>query len=245
MVEVFPDAAALMRGAALRFVSAASSSIARSGRCVVALSGGSTPAALYDLLASEFRSGVDWSRVQLCFGDERCVPPNHADSNYRMARERLLERVQVPAGNVHRIEGELEPQAAAAKYEALLRKLFDTPAGPPAVESGKRFDLVLLGLGEDGHTASLFPGTKAVEEAERWVVPVFVKRLNAWRVTLTTPVFDAAAEVCFLVSGAGKSGTLRRVLKDPVAPQRLPAQVIAPHHGTLRWLVDSAAAIEL
>ena len=177
-------------------------------------------------------SSVMWSRVQVLWGDERCVPPHHAESNYRMARETLLDRVPVPTANVHRIHGEDDPTIAAADYETTLRALL-------------RIDLVLLGLGEDGHTASLFPGSAAVHEQTRWVMPARATAASMWRITLTPAVINAAAEVVFIVSGAAKAGILRRVLEGPRRPQSLPAQAIAPTNGRVRWCVDAAAAAEL
>ena len=216
------------------------------GRFVVALSGGSTPKRLYALLATAAYAGrVDWSRVHVFWGDERCVPPDDPASNYRMAREALLSRVPVPEGNVHRMRGEDDPGSAAAAYERELREIFVTPDGPPACIPGRRFDLVLLGMGDNGHTASLFPGTPAVREAERWVLAQYVEAVSMWRVTLTPVVINAAAEVTFLVSGGDKAEMLRRVLKGPHVPDALPAQAIAPGHGRLRWLVDAAAAADL
>jgi len=164
------------------------------------------------------------------------VPPDHPDSNYRMTREALLDRVQVPASNVHRIHGEDPPAAAAAAYEEDLRRVFSTP--------GACFDLVLLGMGDNGHTASLFPGLAAVQERERWVVAEYVAEVSMWRVTLTPPVINAAGDVVFLVSGAGKASMLHRVLEGASEPVALPAQAIVPRGGAT-WLVDRAAAREL
>jgi len=237
-VAVLPSAAALADAAAGRFVAAAGDAIASHGQFIVALSGGSTPRDTYLLLGTEaLLSRVMWSRVQVLWGDERCVPPDHIESNYRMARETLLDRVPVPAANVHRIHGEDDPATAAEVYEATLRALLRTP--------GARIDLVLLGLGEDGHTASLFPGSAAVHEQTRWVMAAHAPAASMWRVTLTPAVINAAAEVLFLVSGGGKAGILRRVLEGPRRLQDLPAQAIAPSNGRLRWCVDTAAAAEL
>jgi len=237
-VAVLPSAAALAEAAARRFVAAARDAIDSHGQFVVALSGGSTPRDTYRRLGTDaLVSGVMWSRVQVLWGDERCVPPDHAESNYRMARETLLERVPVPAANVHRIHGEDDPATAAEVYEATMRALLRTP--------GARIDLVLLGLGDDGHTASLFPGSAAVQEQTRWVMAAHAPAASMWRVTLTPAVINAAAEVLFLVSGGGKAGILRRVLEGPRRLEELPAQAIAPSSGRLRWCVDTAAAAEL
>jgi len=232
-VTVLPSADALAEAAAGRFVAAAEDAVASHGQFIVALSGGSTPRDTYLRLASEaLVSKVMWSRVQILWGDERCVPPHNVDSNYRMARETLLDRVPVPAANVHRIHGEDDPATAAAAYEATLRAL-------------ARIDLVLLGLGEDGHTASLFPGGAAVHEHTRWVMAARAAAGSMWRITLTPAVINAAAEVLFLVSGGAKAGILRRVLEGPRRPDELPAQAIAPSNGRVRWCVDAAAAADL
>lgn len=245
-LEVFDTTAGLMEAAAGAFVRAAADAVATTGRFVVALSGGSTPNALFDLLASgTWAARVDWPRVHVFWGDERCVPPSDPESNYRSARERLLDRVPVPASHVHRMRGETDPIAAAASYEHELRAELTTPSGPPRTVPGARFDLVLLGMGPDGHTASLFPGTAVVRESERWVVAHLVEKVSMWRLTLTPLVIDAAAEVVFLVAGRDKAPTLKRVLEGPYAPDLLPSQVIAPEAGRLRWLVDAAAASEL
>ena len=234
---MLPSAAALADAAARRFVAAASDAIDSRGQFVVALSGGATPRGTYRLLATEaLVSRVTWSRVQVLWGDERCVPPNDVESNYRMARETLLDRVPIPAANVHRIHGEDDPTAAAEAYEATLRALLGTPA---------RIDLVLLGLGDDGHTASLFPGSAAVHEQTRWVMAAHARAASSWRITLTPAVINAAAEVLFLVSGGAKAGILRRVLEGPRRPEEMPAQAIAPSNGRARWCVDAAAAAEL
>lgn len=186
--------------------------------------------------------------MHVCWGDERCVPPEDPASNYRMAREALLDHVPIPATNVHRIRGEGDPPTVAAAYEQELRTLFATPEGPPPRRPGARFDLVLLGMGNDGHTASLFPGTPAVHEtgaAAPWVLAQHVASVSAWRVTLTPALINAAADVLFLVSGAEKAPVLRAVLTGPYQPDLLPAQVIALDAGRLRWLVDAAAGAEL
>ena len=235
-----------MQAAAEYFVARAETAMPAAGRFVVALSGGSTPKRLYMLLATAAYAGrVDWSRVHVFWGDERCVPPDDPASNYCMAREALLTRVPVPEENVHRMRGEDDPESAAAAYERELREIFVTPDGLPACIPGRRFDLVLLGMGDNGHTASLFPGTPAVREAQRWVMAQYVKAVSMWRITLTPAVINAAAEVIFLVSGGAKAGMLRRVLKGPHVPDALSAQAIAPRDGRLRWLVDAAAAADL
>jgi 6-phosphogluconolactonase len=240
VIEVCPTPAALMETGADRFIAAAGEAVRRAGRFAVALSGGQTPRSLYERLAApEQAARVEWSRVLVFWSDERCVPPDHPESNYRMAREALLDKVPIPPENVHRIRGEDEPWRAADAYEEELRRVFGAGDRPP------RLDLVLLGLGADGHTASLFPGGNAVRETRRWVVAERVPALASWRVTLTPVLIDEALEVIFLVSGREKAPALRRVLEGPRDPVAIPAQAIAPRSGSLRWLVDAAAASEL
>jgi len=245
-VAPFPTADAVVADAAGRFVSVAAQAVRGTGRFVVALAGGSTPKRLYERLATpEYATRVDWAHTHVFFGDERCVPPDDPASNYRMTRLALLDRVPVPAANVHRMRGEDDPTAAAGAYERELRALFATPDGPPSVRSDGRFHLVLLGMGSNGHTASLFPGLTAVRERERWVMAEYVAEVAAWRITLTPPILNAAAQVVFLVLGADKAPMLKRVLQGPARPDDLPAQSIAPRDGTLTWLVDADAARDL
>lgn len=245
-IEVSPDSAALMHAAADGFVTAAAQAIRTTGRFAVALSGGSTPKRLFALLATNaYATRIDWPRVHVFWGDERCVPPADVSSNFRMAREALLAHVPVAEQNAHRIHGEDEPAVAAAAYEQELRALFRTPAGAPQLRPGARFDLILLGMGDNGHTASLFPGLTAVREATRWVMAEYVAEVSMWRVTLTPVVINAAAEVAFLVSGREKAAMLQRVLEGPHQPDTLPAQVVALRDGRLRWCVDADAAAAL
>jgi len=245
-IRTYPDAASLARAAAEHFVTLTTAAIATHGQFVVVLSGGSTPRATYTLLASdEFAGRVDWPRVHIFWGDERCVPPDHPESNYRMARETLLDHVPLPTRNVHRLPDEMEPEQAAGEYERTLRSFFaQQPRGKETRDDGPtpRFDLVLLGMGEDGHTASLFHGTAALHEQTRWVVAHYVDKLSAWRVTLTPVAINAAAHVTFVVSGAGKAERLREVLDGPHQPDVLPAQIVRPTDGRLLWLADAAAA---
>jgi len=236
--SVFPDLNSLVASAAEQVVTLAGAAIAARGRFAIGLSGGSTPRPLYELLASPaFASRIDWTNVHVFWGDERCVPPDHPDSNYRMARETLLDHVPLPPDNIHRLAGELDPATAAADYEAHLRAFF---AGDG--EAGPRFDLLLLGMGDDSHTASLFPGTAALGETERWAAANYVEKLDAWRLTLTPPALNAAAEIMVLVSGASKADAFHAVLSGPTDPDKYPAQVLNPNNGRLRWLVDSEAA---
>jgi 6-phosphogluconolactonase len=245
-VEIFPTKAELTAAAAERFIVAADAAIAATETFSVALSGGETPRALYAALASpEYASRVQWPRVHVFWGDERCVRPEDGESNYRMAREALLDRVPIRDANIHRIRGEDAPGDAAELYERDLRRAFETPTGPPRSEPGARFDLVLLGLGANGHTASLFPQLQAVREKTRWAMAENVDTLQMWRITLTPLIFNQASEILFIVSGREKAAILRRVLYGAREINELPAQAIAPVDGRLSWLVDAAAATEL
>ena len=234
------DAAELAQKAAEQWVVLAQQAIANSERFTVALSGGSTPKTLYSLLASpEYRGRVDWLRVHLFWGDERCVPPDHPESNYRMVREALLSRIQIPPENIHRMAGEKDPAAGAAEYEQELHNFFQTNGAAP------HFDLGLLGLGEDGHTASLFPGTPAPDETHKLVTTVYVERLNAHRLTITLPVINAGAQVSFLVAGESKSAIVKAILGKDSKPSQYPAGQVNPVTGKLTWFVteDAAAGI--
>jgi 6-phosphogluconolactonase len=235
-VFVFDSPELVAEGAAERFIDFARESITQRGRFSVALAGGNTPRRVYELLASErFKGRVEWPKVHLFFGDERCVPPDQPDSNYRMANEALITHVPIPPANVHRMAGEGEPSVSAALYETQLRQYFGNVTWPA-------FDLVFLGLGKDGHTASLFPKTKALTEEDRWVAANWVESLGAHRLTLTVPVLNHARRIIFLVTGSDKAKTLKEVLMSPRDPLRLPAQFIDPSEGTCHWLVDSEAA---
>lgn len=241
-LRIFADVEALNQAAAQEWVRCAREAVAERGRFTVALSGGSTPKRLYQLLAAEpFRSQIDWSRIEVFWGDERCVPPDHADSNYRMAREAMLNHVPIPAEHIHRIEAERTDRDAAARdYEMVLARVFGVAASaePPAL------DLILLGMGPDGHTASLFPHTQALQEKRRWVVANPVPQLHTERITLTRPILNRGREVLFLVAGADKAERLAEVLADPADPNRLPSQSIQPD-GQLVWFVERAAAASL
>jgi 6-phosphogluconolactonase len=244
-VEIAADSAALAHAATGHFVGLAEAAIAARGRFLVALSGGSPPRAAYALLATPgCAARVRWAQVHIFWADERCVPPDSPDSNYRLARETLLDRVPIPAGHVHRLAGERPPAEAAARYERTLRDVFVPPGEGDADRDlpPPRFDLIVLGLGADGHTASLFPGTLALRERQRWVVANYVEKLQAWRLTLTLPVLNAAANVIFLVSGKEKAERLKHVLEDPLRPEVPPAAMVNPSAGNLLWLVDAAAA---
>lgn len=232
-IRVATDPQALARMAAEHLVQSAEEAFALQGRFSLALAGGSTPRALYTLLAdAPFKDRIDWSRVHIFFGDERCVPPDHPDSNYRMASESLLSKVPIPAEQVHRMRGEIAPEAAAAEYDARLRSFFRTI----------RPDLILLGLGDDSHTASLFPHTPALAPTDRLCVSNWVEKLKTHRITLTAPFINSAREVMFLVAGKSKAPAVKNVLEGMPDPNRLPAQMIDPADGRLLWFMDVAAA---
>lgn len=238
-VRVFDDPEAVARAAASRFAEIAFEAVSERGAFSVALAGGSTPRRIYDLLAGEeWRVRVEWEKAHIFFGDERAVPADHADSNYRMANEAMLSRLPIPKTNVHRIEGRGDASANASLYEDEMRAYFGDCEWP-------RFDLVMLGMGDDGHTASLFPHTVALEERKVWAAANYVEKLNAWRITLTAPAINAARHVLFTVTGAGKAARLREVLKGERDPSRLPSQLIRPRDGALEWYLDRAAASEL
>ena len=241
-IQIYANAEALAEAAAEAFVRLAGESVAMQGSFSVALAGGSTPQMTYALLASEgYRERVDWEQVHVFWGDERCVPPTHMDSNYRRAYETLLGRVQLPEDHIHRIPADLEPEQAALAYEEELLTFFPSlPSDESRLRAG--FDLALLGMGDDGHTASLFPGTPAIFETTRWTAAHYVDRLGAWRVTLTPALLNRSAHVLFLVSGASKSQVLQRVLYGSEQPERYPAQIVRPISGSLTWMVDEEAA---
>lgn len=235
--QLYPTLDDLFHAAANRFVACAQLAIQLYGRFRVSLSGGSTPRGLYTLLASsKFLSQVDWNQVDFFWGDERCVPPEHMDSDFRMARESLFDHL--PQGSTYRIfrmKGEITPRMAANEYEEILKKEF-------ASSPNRTFDLLLLGMGEDGHTASLFPGTDPIFETIHWASAHYVQKLQSWRLTLTPPCLNRSETVLFLVSGAAKKDTLQKVLHGPYQPELYPAQIIKPISGDLTWMVDQAAS---
>ncbi|HET6845364.1 MAG TPA: 6-phosphogluconolactonase [Anaerolineales bacterium] len=236
-VRVFTDAEALSEAAATLFVETAADAIRRQGHCTVCLSGGTTPSRTYTLLAqSPRRDLVDWPRMHFFWGDERCVPPEDLHSNYRAAREILLSRVPVGMENVHRVRTELEPDLAAQDYALTLNRHAQAPRRWP------RWDLVLLGLGDDGHTASLFPHMARQPGLAAMAVEASEASPPGWRVTLTPEVLNDARRIVFLVQGAGKSAVVARVLYGASDPDTLPAQMIHPTDGELIWLLDSGAA---
>ena len=238
-VRVYPDPPAVARAAAELVAWTAAESIARQGTFSLVLSGGSTPRLLHQILADPaqpYRSKIDWPKVEIYFGDERAVPPDHPDSNYRMAQETLLSRVPIAPQNVHRIRGEINPEETAIDYGRLLKSRFGETGGP---------DLTLLGMGDDGHTASLFPHTPAIDETRHRAVAHFVEKSTtgpSWRITMTAPFINRSGTVAALITGAGKAQRLKEVLHGPRDPKRLPIQLITPRSGRLYWLVDQAAA---
>ena len=237
-VQVFPSSDTLNLAVVGEFERAAREAVAARGRFAVALAGGSTPRGVYLQLAAEGqRNRLPWERIHLFFGDERCVPPDHPESNYCMANESLLSRVPIPPANVHRLLGEEDPARAAAVAEAELREIMG--GGLP------KLDLVLLGLGPDGHTASLFPGTEALNESVRLVTANWVPKFNTHRLTMTLPVLNNAAEVIFLATGVEKAKVLAEVLRPSPNGPNHPARLVQPTHGRLLWLVDEAAASRL
>ncbi len=237
---VEPDAQALARRTAQHIVEQTERAVAARGRARIAISGGSTPRAAFALLADPTQPWIartPWAKLDLWWVDERCVPPDHPDSNYRMTREAMLDHVPLPAGQIHRIEGELEPETAAARYESELRNSFRLEGAEMP-----RFDVVALGMGTDGHTASLFPHTQALFELGRLAVANHVEAKESWRVTLTWPVINRAAHLFFLVAGADKAKILKDVWMGPKDVERLPSQFIYPEGGILTLLLDQAAA---
>lgn len=232
-IQMACDRDQLAKMAAGRIVEAAEGAIGKTGRFSLVLSGGSTPKALYELLAeAPYKDQVEWDKVHIFFGDERCVAPDHADSNYRMANEAMLSKLPIPPAQVHRMRGEIAPVDAAAEYDALLRSFFAID-GP---------DVVLLGLGDDAHTASLFPHTAALSADDKLCVSNWVEKLKATRLTMTASFLNRAHEVIFLVAGATKADAVRQVLEGESDPDRLPAQRIKPSDGQLIWLLDVQAA---
>jgi 6-phosphogluconolactonase len=240
-VRVVPDTASLFQAAAKEFVSQAEAGIKAQGRFTVALSGGSTPRGLFSVLAANYRDRLPWDKMFIFWSDERHVPPESSESNYRMAYESLLSKVPVPQTNIFRIPAE-NPDArqVSAEYGETVRRFFQAPQG-----AFPQFDLILLGMGPDGHTASLFPGSSAVHEKERLVVSTWVEKLKTDRITFTAPLINRAKVVMFLIAGADKSEALREVLEGNQPAERYPSRLIHPADGRLIWLADQAAAATL
>jgi 6-phosphogluconolactonase len=233
-VSVFEDLEALSRAAAQSFHSISREAISARGRFVVALSGGSTPRRLYELLGSTpYQTTIDWSRIHLFWADERCVPPDHPESNYSLLRESLLQHVPLPNSNVHRVEGETDPGEAARKYEQSIQNFYGTKV--PA------FDLIMLGVGVDGHTASLFPGSTTLHEVARIAVPVYLEKPKISRVTLTLPVINRSSHVLFLATGNAKAKVIKNILNEGNS-QGYPAGLVRPESGMLAWFLDREAA---
>jgi 6-phosphogluconolactonase len=231
----------LSQAAAEEVIRAATDAVAQRGRFAIALSGGSTPKNLYTLIAANASASLPWDRMFFFWGDERHAPPDHPDSNYRMAYEALLSKIPIPPGNVFRIPAENPDAAAAAEaYEQMLRKFFALAPG-----EFPRFDLILLGLGPDGHTASLFPETAALQEKSRLAVANWVEKLKTSRITFTLPVLNAARCIAFLVSGTDKAGVLHEVLEGNAPGEKYPSKLVRPGDGKVIWFVDRAAASEL
>ena len=235
-IRILNSLADLSQAAAAEFIALAVEAVRSKGRFCVALCGGSTPRGLYTLLANQAQHSLPWEKIYLFWGDERHVPPDHPDSNYRMAFEVLLSKIPIPSENIFRIHAEeKDADTAARQYEQTLTKFFHLhPSEFP------RFDLMLLGMGPDGHTASLFPGTRALHEKTRLVVANWVDKLNVYRITMTLPVLNHSACVLFLVSGRDKANVLREVLENQ--NEELPASLVRPMNGRLVWMVDREAA---
>lgn len=243
-ILVCADADAVAREGADLFVRLASESIQERGRFTAALSGGSTPKRLFEILATApYQEQIDWSHVHLFWGDERYVPSDHPDSNFRMTMEALLSKVPIPPGNVHRIRTELSPaEAVATNYEAEIARFF---AGSSEHVRFPSFDLIFLGLGTNAHTASLFPGSPALQEQSHLVVADFVEEVHMWRISMTASLLNAARTIAFLVCGPDKAHVIHDVLLGDYNPGRKPAQLIRPDHGQLLWIVDRAGAARL
>jgi 6-phosphogluconolactonase len=244
-ITVYPDNESLIAGAADFIADQAIRSIAERGRFTLALSGGNTPRPVYARLATPgYRDRIDWSKVQVLFGDERCVPSDDPQSNYLMARTALFDQVPLPESNIYRIRGEDAPEQAAVDYAGILQRTFggDAAAGRPPPEG---FDLILLGMGDNGHTASLFSGLAAVTEPVRWVMAQYIEVAGMWRITMTSVIISAARQAAFIVSGAAKAEVLQKVLEGPYQPVVLPSQIVKPTPGELHWLLDAPAAARL
>lgn len=240
-IIVLPDAEVLADAAARRLAEFLRQAVAERGWCTIALSGGSTPRALYQRLARPpVRDEIDWSRIHLFWGDERVVPPDHPESNYRMTREAMLDHLPIPPDNVHRISTERGPDEAAEQYEAELRHVFGVHPGETP-----EFDLILLGIGADGHTASLFPHTAALAVSDRLVVANPVPQLGTTRVTLTAPVLQAARWVLVLAVGPDKAEAVARAIESPENIDETPAQLLRHARGRVTWMLDRAAASRL
>lgn len=243
MYRVSEDSSQLMHRVADHLLEKITSAVAQKGKARIAISGGNSPKALFSLLADPsepYLAKMPWNSVEIYWVDERTVPPDHTDSNFRMTRETLLDKVPLPSSQVFRMEGELEPEEAAARYEALIRNNFRLEGAETP-----QFDVITLGMGNDGHTASLFPHTEAIHEMGRIVIANHVPQHNTWRITLTWPVINQGRDVFFLVAGVDKAEVLARVIFGPNDPETLPSQLIRPANGKLTFFLDRAAAAKL
>jgi 6-phosphogluconolactonase len=240
-IAIYPNIDILSHEAAQYIVRIATESITTHGRFTIALSGGTTPRKLYGLLGSEpHRSQIDWTLVHIFWSDERCVPPDSEESNYHLAHEVLLSKISIPAVQVHRMPADMpDRNAASQEYENEMRGVFGATDGTP------NFDLIQLGMGPEGHTASLFPHQAALHEQQRLVVPVSVPKPPPDRLTFTPPLLNAARNVLFLVTGSDKADALHAVLEGPYNPDEYPAQIVRPPDGEVTWMVDTAAAAKL
>jgi 6-phosphogluconolactonase len=239
--RISPTPAEVAKAAAELFTTAVINAVSARGVARVAISGGTTPKAMFALLAAEpFAFQIPWDKLDRFWVDERCVPPDNTDSNYRMTREALLSKVPLPADRIHRMEGELAPEVAAARYESTIRNAFRLEGAQTPT-----FDLILLGMGDDGHTASLFPHTEGLNDLTHIVIANHVPQKDTWRITLTSPVINQGREVAFLIEGAAKAQVLHDVLLGPFQPDTYPSQIIRPASGRLTLLLDSAAAAKL
>jgi 6-phosphogluconolactonase len=236
-ILVLDDSEALFVRAAEEIVHFSGEAICTHGQFTLALTGGNTPADVYSLIATRFHLSVDWNAVHLFWGDERCVPPDDPASNYGMANRTMLSKLNLDPSQIHRMRGEDEPQQAASAYEARLREFFSLGTG-----EFPRFDLILLGLGDNVHIASLFPGISAIHENRRLAVAVEVDAPQRWRITLTAPVLNNAARVMFIVSGQNKAEAVKLALQGPRDPDKYPAQIIDANQGEVMWLLDRPAA---
>jgi 6-phosphogluconolactonase len=232
-IKVVPDAAHVASAAAEQILTAAQQSIGQHDRFAIALAGGHTPEALYNLLSrSPYREQIDWAKVEVFFGDERCVPPDSPESNFGMAQRALLSKVPIPGDNIYRMRGEIAPEEAAKEYGLMLKEKF----------GDRGLDLVLLGMGDDGHTASLFPNTQALKERDHRCVANFVPKLKSWRLTLSAPFLNRSGQVIVLVAGEEKAARVKEVLEGPRDLDRLPIQSIEPASGHMLWILDVGAA---
>jgi 6-phosphogluconolactonase len=238
-IQVVSDLEAMSHKAAEMFVNSSRTCMASQGKFSVAISGGSTPRRLYTLLGSNpYREEVNWLLVHFFWVDERCVPKEHEESNFKAAFDTLLSKISIPDENIHRIMGEGAPDKAARDYEEEVRKSFGMSGLP-------MFDLVILGMGEDGHTASLFPGSSLLKERIRLAAPVYLERPNRNRITLTLPVLNNATQILFLIAGHSKADVVYEILGNERKKERYPAGLIRPVHGAMTWLIDQEAAKKL